>query len=52
MIREFTDEYEVTFFETDTKNRLSPGYMLALFQDTAVNQFEDSPYTIEYLLEK
>ncbi len=48
----FSTNFKVTFFETDSSNHLAPGYLLALFQDTAVKHSEAVNFGVEYLLEQ
>lgn len=52
MENKFKTDFKVTFFETDTKKRLAPGYLLALFQDTAVKHSEAVGFGVEKLLEQ
>lgn len=50
MENRYKNDFKVTFSEIDTKNRLTPGYLLVLFQDTAVKHSAAVGFSIEYLL--
>ncbi len=52
MADKFTTDFEVTFFETDIKERLEFGYLLAFLQDTAIRHSAAIGYGIEKLLER
>ena len=52
MENRFTTDFKVTFFETDIKGKITPGYLLAFFQDTAINHSENLGYGIERLMEE
>ncbi len=52
MENRFKTDFKVTFFETDTKGRITPGFLLAFFQDTAINHSEKLGYGIDRLMKE
>ena len=50
MGEKFENNFEVMFFETDIKEKIAPGYLLAFFQDTAINHSDSLGYGMKKLI--